>query len=105
LLDRRRSRRVDFACVRSTRCVSRIDPDDGGAPRGHRPREHTTDQPCVDTQLLQEHEMARKNTTSSKNTICLWYDGAALDAARFYAETFPDSAIGAVLRAPGDYPD
>jgi len=40
-----------------------------------------------------------------KNTICLWYDGAAMDAARFYAETFPDSAVGAVMRAPGDYPD
>jgi 2-polyprenyl-6-hydroxyphenyl methylase/3-demethylubiquinone-9 3-methyltransferase len=40
----------------------------------------------------------------SKNTICLWYDGTALDAAKFYAETFPDSAVGAVLRAPGDYP-
>ena len=40
-----------------------------------------------------------------KNTICLWYDGTALDAARFYAETFPDSAVGAVMRAPGDYPD
>ena len=40
----------------------------------------------------------------SKNTICLWYDGTALDAALFYAETFPDSNVGAVLRAPGDYP-
>ncbi|WP_050478175.1 VOC family protein [Herbaspirillum rhizosphaerae] len=40
----------------------------------------------------------------SKNTICLWYDGAALDAATFYAATFPDSAVGAVHRAPGDYP-
>ena len=40
----------------------------------------------------------------SKNTICLWYDGAALDAAQFYAETFPDSALGAILRAPCDYP-
>ncbi len=39
-----------------------------------------------------------------KNTICLWYDGAALDAARFYAETFPDSTVGAIHRAPGDYP-
>jgi 2-polyprenyl-6-hydroxyphenyl methylase/3-demethylubiquinone-9 3-methyltransferase len=39
------------------------------------------------------------------NTVCLWYDGAALDAARFYAETFPDSALGAILHAPGDYPD
>jgi predicted 3-demethylubiquinone-9 3-methyltransferase (glyoxalase superfamily) len=40
----------------------------------------------------------------AKNTICLWYDGDAEDAARFYAETFPDSSVGAVLRAPGDYP-
>lgn len=39
-----------------------------------------------------------------KNTICLWYDGDAEDAACFYAATFPDSRIGAVLRAPGDYP-
>ena len=40
----------------------------------------------------------------SKNTICLWYDGTALDAAQFYASTFPDSAVGAVHRAPADYP-
>ncbi|UZN52027.1 VOC family protein [Cupriavidus cauae] len=42
---------------------------------------------------------------TSKNTVCLWYDGDALDAANFYAQTFPDSAVGAVHRAPGDYPD
>ena len=42
--------------------------------------------------------------TSAKNTICLWYDGAAEDAARFYAATFPDSSVGAVHRAPGDFP-
>jgi 2-polyprenyl-6-hydroxyphenyl methylase/3-demethylubiquinone-9 3-methyltransferase len=41
---------------------------------------------------------------SPKNTICLWYDGTALEAAHFYAETFPDSAVHAVLRAPGDFP-
>ena len=40
----------------------------------------------------------------AKNTICLWYDGGAEDAARFYAETFPDSSVGAVHRAPGDFP-
>ena len=40
----------------------------------------------------------------SKNTICLWYDDDALDAAKFYAQTFPDSAVGRILRAPGDYP-
>jgi predicted 3-demethylubiquinone-9 3-methyltransferase (glyoxalase superfamily) len=39
-----------------------------------------------------------------KNTVCIWYDDAALDAARFYAATFPDSRVGAVLHAPGDYP-
>jgi predicted 3-demethylubiquinone-9 3-methyltransferase (glyoxalase superfamily) len=39
-----------------------------------------------------------------KNTICLWYDGGALDAARFYAETFDDSDVGRVMRAPGDFP-
>jgi 2-polyprenyl-6-hydroxyphenyl methylase/3-demethylubiquinone-9 3-methyltransferase len=39
-----------------------------------------------------------------KNTICLWYDDAAEEAARFYAATFPDSTVGAVHRAPGDYP-
>ena len=40
----------------------------------------------------------------SKNTVCLWYDGAAEEAARFYAETFPDSRVTGVHRAPGDYP-
>jgi 2-polyprenyl-6-hydroxyphenyl methylase/3-demethylubiquinone-9 3-methyltransferase len=39
-----------------------------------------------------------------KNTLCLWYNGAALEAAQFYANTFPDSAVGAIHRAPGDYP-
>ena len=40
----------------------------------------------------------------AKNTICLWYDGGAEDAAQFYAETFPESSIGAVHRAPGNFP-
>ena len=40
----------------------------------------------------------------AKNTICLWYDGDAEEAARFYAETFPDSSVGEVFRAPGDFP-
>jgi len=39
-----------------------------------------------------------------RNVICLWYDGTAEDAARFYAQTFPDSTVAAVHRAPGDYP-
>ncbi len=41
---------------------------------------------------------------AAKNTICIWYDNAALEAAQFYAKTFPDSSVGAVMRAPGDYP-
>jgi predicted 3-demethylubiquinone-9 3-methyltransferase (glyoxalase superfamily) len=39
-----------------------------------------------------------------KNTICLWFDKDALDAARFYAATFPDSAVTGVYHAPADYP-
>lgn len=38
-----------------------------------------------------------------KNTICLWYNGGAEAAAGFYAKTFPDSAVGAVHLAPGDF--
>jgi predicted 3-demethylubiquinone-9 3-methyltransferase (glyoxalase superfamily) len=43
-------------------------------------------------------------TKISKNRVCLWYDGTALDAARFYAETFPDSTVGPAHHAPSDYP-
>ena len=39
-----------------------------------------------------------------KNTICIWYDKEAEDAARFYAATFPNSSVTAVHLAPGDYP-
>jgi predicted 3-demethylubiquinone-9 3-methyltransferase (glyoxalase superfamily) len=42
--------------------------------------------------------------TIPKNTICLWYDKDALEAARFYAATFPDSAVTAIHHAPADYP-
>ena len=37
--------------------------------------------------------------------ICLWYDGAAREAAEFYAATFPDSRVETAQTAPGDYPD
>ena len=39
-----------------------------------------------------------------KNTICIWFDTDAEEAARFYAATFPDSTVTAVHRAPSDYP-
>jgi predicted 3-demethylubiquinone-9 3-methyltransferase (glyoxalase superfamily) len=41
----------------------------------------------------------------AKNTICLWYNNDAEDAARFYAKTFPNSSVGATHYAPGDYPN
>ena len=43
-------------------------------------------------------------TMPARNTICLWYNGDAEEAARFYASTFPDSSVDAVHRAPADYP-
>jgi predicted 3-demethylubiquinone-9 3-methyltransferase (glyoxalase superfamily) len=51
-----------------------------------------------------EYFSKAKGKDMSKNTICLWYDKDAEAAARFYAATFPDSAVGAVLHAPSDYP-
>jgi predicted 3-demethylubiquinone-9 3-methyltransferase (glyoxalase superfamily) len=40
----------------------------------------------------------------AKNRICIWYDRDAEEAAHFYARTFPDSSVGEVMLAPGDYP-
>jgi predicted 3-demethylubiquinone-9 3-methyltransferase (glyoxalase superfamily) len=51
---------------------------------------------------LTEHKEYRN--MKPKNTICLWFDKDALEAARFYAATFPDSKVTAVHNAPGDYP-
>jgi predicted 3-demethylubiquinone-9 3-methyltransferase (glyoxalase superfamily) len=42
--------------------------------------------------------------TPAKNTVCIWYDRGAEEAAQFYAKTFPDSSVGAVHRAPADFP-
>jgi predicted 3-demethylubiquinone-9 3-methyltransferase (glyoxalase superfamily) len=39
-----------------------------------------------------------------KNTICIWYDKDAEEAAKFYASVFPDSRVNAVHKAPSDYP-
>lgn len=40
----------------------------------------------------------------SQATLCLWFNNTAEEAATFYAKTFPNSSIGKVHRAPGDYP-
>jgi predicted 3-demethylubiquinone-9 3-methyltransferase (glyoxalase superfamily) len=54
----------------------------------------------IPTSLHEEHASMRP-----KNMICLWFDHNALEAARFYAATFPDSKVTAVHKAPGDFPD
>src|SRR3954468_24953569 len=54
-----------------------------------------------DVRLESERE---RQMTSPKNTICIWYDKDAEEAARFYAATFPDSAVMAVHQAPSDFP-
>ncbi len=48
--------------------------------------------------------MTIKTHSLPKNIICLWFDGEAEAAARFYAETFPDSSVDGVYRAPTDFP-
>lgn len=42
---------------------------------------------------------------TAKNTICIWFDKGAQDAAEFYAATFPDSKVAAIFKAPSDFPD
>ncbi len=46
-----------------------------------------------------------QNNMQPKNTICLWFDKDAENAANFYAATFPDSKVTAVNHAPSDFPD
>lgn len=43
-------------------------------------------------------------TQQAKNTICIWYDHGAEEAAHFYAKTFPNSSVGAIHHAPSDNP-
>ncbi|RYZ95311.1 MAG: VOC family protein, partial [Moraxellaceae bacterium] len=43
-------------------------------------------------------------TKPAKNTMCLWYNDDAEEAAHFYAKTFPDSHVGRIFHAPSDYP-
>jgi predicted 3-demethylubiquinone-9 3-methyltransferase (glyoxalase superfamily) len=54
--------------------------------------------------LVRHGNQAMKGNDMNDVTLCLWYDGAAEEAARFYAETFPNSRVGAVHRAPSDFP-
>ena len=61
-------------------------------------------QKTADGDIRPEFGFKVKGHVMEKNTICLWYDKDAEAAARFYAETFPDSAVSAVHRAPSDYP-
>lgn len=49
-------------------------------------------------------EVSEKGPNMNKNTICLWYDKGAEEAANFYAKTFPNSSVTAVHRAPSDFP-
>ena len=56
------------------------------------------------TRLAHSKSVKIGRMTIGKNTICLWYDKDAEEAARFYAETFPDSSIAAIHKAPGDFP-
>ena len=49
--------------------------------------------------------MNQSTQTPPKALVCLWYDNDAEGAARFYAETFPDSRLKSVTRAPSDFPD
>jgi 2-polyprenyl-6-hydroxyphenyl methylase/3-demethylubiquinone-9 3-methyltransferase len=60
----------------------------------------------VDEPLVATRREPHKERTSMtpKNTICLWFNKDAEEAARFYAATFPDSKVSAVRKAPSDYP-
>jgi predicted 3-demethylubiquinone-9 3-methyltransferase (glyoxalase superfamily)/uncharacterized protein YbaA (DUF1428 family) len=51
-----------------------------------------------------ESVVSEQSAKPARNTVCLWFDGDAVEAAQFYARTFPDSAVGAIHRAPADFP-
>lgn len=41
----------------------------------------------------------------NKNTVCLWFEHEAEEAARFYTNLFPQSHLGSIIKAPSDYPN
>ena len=64
-----------------------------------------TDRTHAETAPFTVIEHKEHTKMKPKNTICLWFNKDAHEAARFYAATFPDSKVTAVHEAPGDYPD
>jgi predicted 3-demethylubiquinone-9 3-methyltransferase (glyoxalase superfamily) len=59
----------------------------------------------LETPSFSPYRNTRSTQMKAKNTICLWFDKDAHEAARFYAATFPNSEVSAVHTAPGDFPD
>jgi predicted 3-demethylubiquinone-9 3-methyltransferase (glyoxalase superfamily) len=53
---------------------------------------------------MKDSFLGRTNMKTPKNTICLWFNKDAAEAAQFYATTSPDSNVTAVHKAPSDYP-
>jgi predicted 3-demethylubiquinone-9 3-methyltransferase (glyoxalase superfamily) len=60
---------------------------------------------ALDAETRIRHDRIQEHSNMKpKNTICLWFDKDAQEAARFYAATFPNSEVTAVRKAPADYP-
>src|SRR3546814_7980045 len=72
------------------------------------PRSTRTDTLFPYTTLFRSQKDRRETMTNQPTnqpvSLCLWYDKDAEEAARFYAATFPDSKVGAVHKAPADFP-
>jgi predicted 3-demethylubiquinone-9 3-methyltransferase (glyoxalase superfamily) len=80
--------------------------DEEGGGQAQAPSAHDVEQE-LDKVLSREDPRERgkeRTSTKPKNTICLWFNKDAQEAARFYAATFPDSKVTAVRQAPSDYP-
>jgi hypothetical protein len=79
-------------------------------PENQWDRAHLSLHACHAVGIIQWHRasesigLQKEGHAMTKNTICVWYDKDAEAAARFYSQTFPDSPVGAIHRAPSDYP-